>query len=115
MGDSYLFSSFCYPSPRGSRQKATQVIPGNRGPAMKYPSPSIGLFTNPGCYVSATLLAIAGCVAFSAIGVLGQQATSSGSSFPLDSVAGLEVFNRKAEVATYRGRRAVHLTAPPGR
>jgi len=66
---------------------------------MRYPSPSRGWFSNLDCYVSATLLAIAGCVAFSAIGVMGQQATSSGS-FPLDSVAGLEVFNGKAEVAT---------------
>jgi hypothetical protein len=82
---------------------------------MKHPSPSIWWFTNRGCYVSVILLAIASCVAFSAIGVLGQQATSSGSSFPLDSVAGLEVFNGKAEVSTYRGRRAVHLTAPSGR
>jgi len=65
--------------------------------------------------VSATLLAIAGCVAFSASGVLGQRATSSGSSFTLDSVAGLEVFNGRAEVATYRGQRGVHLTAPSGR
>ena len=81
---------------------------------MRYPSPALARFTNLYCYVSATLLAIAGCVALSAIGVLGQQATSSGSSFPLDSVAGLEVFNGKADVATYRGRRAVHLTAPPG-
>ena len=82
---------------------------------MRYPSPTLGWFTNLGCYVIATLLAIAGWGAFSAIGVLGQQATFSGSSFPLDSVAGLEVFNGKAEVATYRGRRAVHLTAPLGR
>jgi hypothetical protein len=81
---------------------------------MRHPSPSRGWFSNLDCYVSATLLAIAGCVAFSAIGVMGQQATSSGS-FPLDSVAGLEVFNGKAEVATYRGQRGVHLTAPPGR
>ena len=65
--------------------------------------------------MNATLLAIAGYVVFSAIGVLGQQAISSGSSFPLDSVTGLEVFNGKAEVATYRGRRAAHLTASPGR
>jgi hypothetical protein len=82
---------------------------------MRDPSPAFGWFTFPGCYVRAILLAIAGCVAFSAIGVLGQQTTSSGSSFPLDSVAGLEVFNGKAEVANYRGRRGVHLTAPPGR
>jgi hypothetical protein len=82
---------------------------------MRYPSPAFGWFTNLDCYVSAILLVIAGGVAFSALGVLGQQATSSGSSFPLDSVAGLEVFNGKAEVATYRGRRGVHLTAPPGR
>lgn len=82
---------------------------------MKLASWAWAWFTNLGCYVSATLLAIAGCVAFSAIGVSGQQATSSGSSFPLDSVAGLEVFNGRAEVATYRGRRAVHLMAPPDR
>jgi hypothetical protein len=82
---------------------------------MRYSSPSLGWFSNLGCYVSATLLAIAGCVAFSAIGVPGLQAPSSGSSFPLDSVAGLEVFNGKAEVATYRGQRGVRLTAPPGR
>ena len=82
---------------------------------MRYLSPALGWFTNPGCYVSATLLVISGCVAFSSIGVLGQQSTSSGSSFPLDSVAGLEVFNGKAEVATYRGQRGVHLTALPGR
>jgi hypothetical protein len=80
---------------------------------MSYASPSLGWFNNIGCYVSATLLAISCCVAFSAIGVLGQQA--SGSSLPLDSVAGLEVFNGKAGVATYRGRRGVHLSAPPGR
>jgi hypothetical protein len=82
---------------------------------MRYPSPSLGWFSSLGCDVSATLLAIAVCVAFSAVGVLGQPATSSGSSFPLDSVAGLEVFHGKAEVATYRERRGVHLTAPPGR
>jgi hypothetical protein len=80
---------------------------------MRFPSPALGWFTNPDCYVSATLLMIAGCVAFSAVGVLGEQPTSS--SFALDSVAGLEVFNGKAEVASYRGRRAVHLTAPPDR
>ena len=78
---------------------------------MRHPSPS-GWFSNPAGYMTATLLTIA-CVAFSTIGVLGQQATSS--SLPLDSVAGLEIFNGKAEVATYRGRRGVHLTAPPGR
>ena len=82
---------------------------------MRYLSPSLGWFTSLGCYVSATLLAIAGCVGFLGIAVSGQQATSSGSSFPLDSVAGLEVFNGKAEVATYRGRSVVHLIAPPGR
>ncbi len=82
---------------------------------MKYPSASRAWFTNIDCYVNATLLAITGCVSFSAIGVLGQQAASSCFSFSLDSVAGLEVFNGKAEVATYRGRRGVHLTAPPGR
>jgi hypothetical protein len=80
---------------------------------MKSPSPALGWFTNLGCYVSATLLAIAGCVAFLAIAVLGQQANSS--SFALDSVAGLEIFNGNAEVAAYRGRRGVHLKAPPGR
>jgi hypothetical protein len=82
---------------------------------MTYPSASLGSFTNLNCYVSAFLLAIAGWVVFSATGVVGQRADSSGSSFPLDSVAGLEVFNGKAEVATYRGRRGVHLTAPSGR
>jgi hypothetical protein len=81
---------------------------------MRYPSPSLAWLTYPSCYVSVTLLAIMGFVSLLAIGVLGQQAASSGSSFPLDSVAGLEVFNGKAEVATYRGRRGVHLTAPPG-
>src|SRR5580693_9293476 len=82
---------------------------------MRCPSPSLGWFTDLGCYVSTTLLAISGCIAFSSIGARGQQATSSGSFFPLDSVASLEIFNGKAEVATYRGRRGVHLTAVPGR
>src|SRR6202451_4757060 len=82
---------------------------------MRYASPSLGWFNNLGCYVSATLLAISGGAAFSAIGVLGQQATPSRSSFPLDSVAGLEVFNGKAEVSTSRGQRGGHLTALPGR
>jgi hypothetical protein len=82
---------------------------------MRYPSASPGWFNKLGCYVSTTLLAISGCVAFSSIGALGQKSTSPGSSFPLDSVARLEVFNGKAEVATYRGRRGVHLTAVPGR
>jgi hypothetical protein len=80
---------------------------------MRYPSSFLVWLSNLGCHVSATLLAFAGCVAFLAIGVLGQLSTSSGSSFPLDSVAGLEVFNGKAEVATYRGRRGVHLAPPP--
>ena len=82
---------------------------------MRHPSPALEWFTNPDCYVSAILLVIAGCVTFSAIGLMGQQATSSIASFPLDSVAGLEVFNGKAEVASYRGRRGVHLIALPGR
>jgi len=82
---------------------------------MRYPAPALGWFTYPDCYVSAILLVIAGFFVFSAVGLRRQQTTSSVASFPLDSVAGLEVMNGKADVATYRGRRGVHLTAPPGR
>jgi hypothetical protein len=82
---------------------------------MRYPSRALGWFTCPDCYVIAILLVIAGFFVFSAVGLRGQQTTSSVASFPLDSVAGSEVFNGKAQVATYRGRRGVHLTAPLGR
>jgi hypothetical protein len=65
-------------------------------------------FTNLTCYVLPTLLLVV-------LSAVGAQAQQSGTTFPLDSIAGLEVFNGKAEIATYRGRRALHLVAPAGR
>ena len=48
----------------------------------------------------------------SAVCLLGQQAKQPATaSFPLDSVAGLELLNVKAEVVSYQGRRAVRLVA----
>jgi len=41
--------------------------------------------------------------------VYGREPKSSATTFRLDSLSGLEIININAEVAEYRGRRAVHL------
>jgi len=61
------------------------------------------------------LLTLAACVVIPGRSLHGQQANSTASSFPLDSTASLEVVNGKAEVATYREQRSLHLLAIPGR
>jgi|SRR6516165_1341301 hypothetical protein len=55
------------------------------------------------------------CVVVPGRSLHGEQANSAASSFPLDSIAGLEVVNGKAEVAAYRERRSLHLVGVPGR
>ena len=67
-----------------------------------------------GCW-RAAFLTLAVCVVVPGQSLHGQQANSATSLFPLDSSAGLEVVNGKAEVATYRDRHCVHLVAIPGR
>jgi hypothetical protein len=44
-----------------------------------------------------------------------QEAKSPRTNFPLDSVSGLELINARAEAATYRGRRALHLLPAAGK
>jgi hypothetical protein len=44
----------------------------------------------------------------------GQDAKPQASTYSLTSLDGLEIVNGKAEVVTYRGRRAVHLVPLPG-
>ena len=61
------------------------------------------------------MLTLAACVVIPGRSLHGQQANSTASSFPLDSTASLEVVNGKAEVATYREQRSLHLLAIPGR
>ena len=46
---------------------------------------------------------------FVVIALPGQGAETPAAAFPLDSVRGLEMVGGKAEVATYRGRKAVRL------
>ena len=45
----------------------------------------------------------------------GQSSKTQTASFPLDSVAGLELVNAKVEAISYRGRTAIHLGPLPGR
>lgn len=54
-------------------------------------------------------VAIGLLTAFSAVGVKVGETKSSPAKFKLDSLTGLEIINIKAEVAEYRGRRAVRL------
>ncbi len=58
-------------------------------------------------WVVAVLLALAANLA------RGQETRSPVSSFPLNSLHGLEMVNGKAEMTTYRGRAAVHLVPLP--
>ena len=62
----------------------------------------------------AAFLTLAACFVIPSRSLHGQQENSV-SSFPLDSTAGLEVVNGKAEVATYRERHSLHPIAIPGR
>jgi hypothetical protein len=48
-------------------------------------------------------------IVFGAVVVKGGETKSSPAKFKLDSLSGLEIMNIKAEVAEYRGRRAVRL------
>jgi len=63
----------------------------------------------------AAFLTLLASVAVPGRALLGQQRNSAAMSFPLDSMAGLEVVNGKAELAIYRERRSLHLVAMPGR
>jgi hypothetical protein len=72
------------------------------------------LATNFRARSKAALLTLVACVVVPGRSLHGQQANSAISSFPLDSIAGLEVVNGKAEIATYRERRSLHLVAIPG-
>ena len=46
-------------------------------------------------------------------GSLRGQQTASASAFRLDSISGLELVNTKAEITSYKGRRALHLVPLP--
>jgi len=50
---------------------------------------------------------------FAISSVRGQEPPARPSTLPLNSLQGLEVVNGNAEIATYRGRRAVHLVPLP--
>jgi hypothetical protein len=57
--------------------------------------------------ITAVLLALAASLAG------GQETQAPTSSFPLNSLHGLDAVNGKAEITTYRGRSAVHLVPLP--
>ena len=59
-------------------------------------------------------LMIALSAAFPAKDTAAQDSKDTLSTFPLDSLDGLEFANAKAEVVTYDGRRALHLVPLPG-
>ena len=45
----------------------------------------------------------------------GRASQARASSLRLDSMAGLQMVNTKAEIVTYRGRKALHLAPPQNR
>jgi hypothetical protein len=62
---------------------------------------------------SSSSCAVAVSLAFAACLAIGQETATRISSFPLNSLQGLDVLNAKAEITTYRGRPAVHLVPLP--
>jgi len=64
--------------------------------------------------MSRTLFTVVAGLAFLGSNFAGRGAQPTGATFRLDSVNGLEVLGGKAEVATYRGRKALRLLPAPG-
>jgi Domain of Unknown Function (DUF1080) len=56
---------------------------------------------------------VAVLLSFAASLAIGQETQAPVSSFPLNSVHGLDAVNGKAEITTYRGRPSVHLVPLP--
>jgi len=48
------------------------------------------------------------------IGLGGPDGGAQKRTYALDTMAGLELLSNRAKIVSYRGRRALHLTAPPG-